>query len=384
MNKISNTLLSLVTIALLSACSSDSGTSTQELEGGTSVTVPDLNSRSITVVDGYVIGAVVKDSNGVVIGTTDGYGKVYIADDANLNYPLSTNGGVIDKNQNHIVDADDLELPSDIVFMTDKGDVVSPITTLLANGTDSTQLATLAGVDNIEDFYKDPILDNNIELEKINQIAYAIVVSDNINTFNYNLDLRTNVELPQFSDSTITSQTGSIDALGDVAIDSLVSVDGKNFVSDVLSLDVTDVNDIELNLETSKEQLNDTVSGTATIQPTVITTETTTTTTTTTQPTTDVATTTDTIVTDTITTDSTDGTLPGFDNPVETDTTEYVAGDNMLPGMNGDIDIAPEEEPVADTDLPNFSSEDIEDITTDTTTETTSTTDSALPTFNYN
>jgi len=248
-------MISIAASVLLTACGGGSSSDTTSNDTATASS-SSVAGEPITVVDSYIVNATVKDNNGNVIGYTDVSGKVYTTVE-NIAYPLHATGGFIDINQNGEFDSDDMQVPLDVEFVTDKGDVISPLTTLIASGVDAQKLADLAGVDDPELFYNDPIADDNITLEKANQIAYAIVASDSVDNFIYNLNISNNSDLPTFSyTETTPTETGTLEAFASVAISATsTSPETQSFINQVVSLDVKKADEIESALVGVKESV---------------------------------------------------------------------------------------------------------------------------------
>jgi len=244
---IAATMVLVATSALFTACGGSSSSSNDD-------TTSSVASKSITVVDSYVVNATVKDNNGNVIGYTDGSGKVYTTVE-NIAYPLYASGGFIDVNQNGKFDNDDMQIPSTVEFITNKGDVISPLTTLIASGVNAQRLATLIGVDDPELFYSDPIANDDITLEKANQIAYAIIATKSVNGLIYNLNVSNNSDLPMFSYTDVAPvETGTLEAFANVAIaTTFASAGAQSFINQVVSLDVQSVDEIESALVSVKK-----------------------------------------------------------------------------------------------------------------------------------
>ena len=251
------TAVSVVTSVLLTACgggSSSSNDASSSSVASSSASSSSIAGEPITVVDSYIVNATVKDNNGNLIGYTDVSGKVYTTVE-NIAYPLYASGGFIDLNQNGKFDSNDIQIPSTVEFMTDKGDVISPLTTLIASGVDAQKLADLVGIDNPDLFYSDPIANNDITLEKANQIAYAIIATKSVDSFIYNLNISNNSDLPTFSYTEVAPvETGTLEAFASVAVTATsASTDAQSFINQVISLDVQSANEIESALAPVKE-----------------------------------------------------------------------------------------------------------------------------------
>ena len=222
------------------------------------------NEKSITVVDGYIRDATVLKSIGTVLGKTDKNGKVKIQKD-NIDYPLIAKGGWIDvNNNNQFDDGIDFKIPNDINFSTDSGYVINPITTLIANGVNASKLAQLIGVKDSNIFYKDPIAEENVTLEKINQIAYAVISSKSINQFKNNLEYSlAQSDLPNFGGAT-SIEKGTFDSLVEVAKTSTKNnLEAQTFIENVAYLNVNRPQEIESQTVDLKKDITSEVSNEA-------------------------------------------------------------------------------------------------------------------------
>jgi hypothetical protein len=134
----------------------------------------------ITAVDGYIKDANLTDNTGQKAEYNSLSGKYIFADP--IVYPLHLTGGkLLDTN-----------LSFDINLTAQSGDVISPITTFLGNG--STLLTKLINggfesFNELKDFEVDYIENNNTNLSKLSQLLYIILKDDNLtNTFKNNLN----------------------------------------------------------------------------------------------------------------------------------------------------------------------------------------------------
>jgi len=123
------------------------------------------NGTTVTAVDGYIKNATVKDALGKT-ATYIGNGKYKFS--SAPTYPITLTGGLyIDTNESF-----------DINLTTYTGSVISPITTLIANG-DSDFLTMFANALNktadIKEFVKDYIENNDTNMSAISQYAYLII-----------------------------------------------------------------------------------------------------------------------------------------------------------------------------------------------------------------
>lgn len=221
----------------------------------TAVVPPPVEKPYLRVVDGYVANAQVKDANNKIIGITNHDGKIDIDSLDILVYPLSAIGGYIDVNLNNIQDSGDIIIDNGVIFSADKGNIISPLTTL-ATRVDKTSLAKAMGLASINDLYVDPIATNNLELEKANQIAYAIIATNKVNTFSYNLNMAVNgSDLPNMVGNTQTNiLNGSFAEFYQLAINSVSQTSAKDFINAIYSY-TGDVNNIESAFVSTKKEL---------------------------------------------------------------------------------------------------------------------------------
>jgi len=356
MIKITAITLSLLAASFLTGC----GGSGDDTSTTSTTLVPSGNE--VTVVDGYIQGAIVKDANGVYLGVTDRNGKVNFAI-TNILYPIYAEGGFIDVNGDGVynINDNDIEMPVGMRLSAETGNVISPITTLLAEGVSAESLSKASGIPE-EKLLADPIALNDTELEKLNQIAYAVVSSNSIYEFKTSLASATGEstsELPSFGVGTVaTVPLGSVDAVASIvanAVPSKVAV--VDFVNKVTTIDDTvDASAIEQIVASDKVLVATSAVATATTAAPV----------TLTTPTTVVA---------PATTD-----LPSVATTTTlTDSDTYV-GPSEVPNFT-DFSNPNPEPTTLDSDLPNFNDNNVTEVPT-TTTTTTSTT-SALPTFTY-
>ena len=250
--------LLLISLIGLTGCGSSSSSS----DANTTTSQEETAKKYITVVDGYVVGARVKDANSVVLGYTDQNGRVQVDTLDTLNYPLSSTGGYIDVNNNHQQDGEDIVIKDDLVFTTNKGRVISPLTSLAENNSiDPADLVKAMGLNSIDALYVDPIKSNDVELEKANQIAYAILATGKTTVFANNLkNAFSSHDLPLFNNSNnLTIDNGSFDSFYQLAVNS-VSSTTANFLSEVHAYNETNASNMESTLKISKQELIPTVS----------------------------------------------------------------------------------------------------------------------------
>lgn len=129
-------------------------------------------TTTITVVDGYIKNAILKDKKGIV-ATYDGTGGEYVFQ-VSPKYPLTLSGGVYE----------DTNAAFDINMTCGSGKVLSPITTFLdGNSTLVEKLANLGLSGNptaFSDFAVDFIKMNNSDLAKLAQLLYAVETDSNL------------------------------------------------------------------------------------------------------------------------------------------------------------------------------------------------------------
>jgi len=155
-------VVAVATSALLIGCGSSSSSNDNN---STNSNTPASNNplSNVTVIDSYVIGARVCDVDGIC-ATTDSYGVA--SANFNTSDTLTSKGGYIDANLNHIVDADEIKAPD----MKSSGNsvIITPITDLIANGADENQLADILGI-SVDELYSDPVPNNNMVLAEAMQ-----------------------------------------------------------------------------------------------------------------------------------------------------------------------------------------------------------------------
>ena len=188
-------LPSVITSILLVGCGGGSGGSSSN---GTSL-------KEVKVIDGYVIGARVCDTQGQC-GITGADGIVRA--DFHKGSVLTSVGGKIDVNFNGIADSDEPDAPT----MKSNGDLISPITTLVVDGMNINKLSSLTGLSEEELLNEDPIQTNNVQLVKLFNAFYPVLKENRASQFvslinNINQNGSTNSALPQIggTQSTTTS-----------------------------------------------------------------------------------------------------------------------------------------------------------------------------------
>ena len=156
-------------LMLSTGCGSSSSGSASTSSGSSSSA---SSQKSVTAVDGYIIGATISDAKGT-LSKTNASGVATASFD--LSTPLTSNGGVIDANSNGKADAGELLAPT---LKTPAGKkVISPLTDLVAHGVDATKLANSLGISEAE-LYSDPIKTNKVNVAKAMQIVYAVIVNN--------------------------------------------------------------------------------------------------------------------------------------------------------------------------------------------------------------
>ena len=133
--KITFSIAAIALAGMISGCGGGSSSSGSSNNANTNNAA---STKSVKVVDGYVIGANVCDENGVCASTEkDGIAKAAYTDTT-----LIATGGYIDINANNEIDDNDIKLPDTFTLKTPAGkSVISPLTALIANGADANKLA---------------------------------------------------------------------------------------------------------------------------------------------------------------------------------------------------------------------------------------------------
>lgn len=268
-------VLSIAAIALagfVTGCGSSSSSSNSKTN-----TAPATPTKSVKVVDGYVIGAHVCDANNVC-ATTDNNGT---ATAAFANTTLTSTAGYIDVDGNGEFNSSvDITLPDTFTLKTTAGkNVISPITDLIANGANPAKLAEVLGVSEAE-LYEDPVATNNIDLAKAVQIVYAVKVDNKeadfvskINNYSPEASQNTNNQASQNNTSSSTASalpafgkaveanattsantTGNIDDFANLAL-SVVSDDAKTLITTVVNSTATNVKTLEESIASQKQTL---------------------------------------------------------------------------------------------------------------------------------
>ena len=236
-------MLASTLCALLAGCGSSSNSSSAN-------NTPTNSLSEITVIDSYVIGATVCDSDGVCAKTDEnGVAKARF----NRSGALTSTGGFIDANLNHIVDANEVKAPT-MSDINASSSVITPITDLLAHGADKNKLATLLEIP-VADLYTNPIKNNNIVLAKAMQISSVLISSnssrttliDKINT--YTPQKKTTTALPDFGSS---SELKGIKLFSNYALTAAKSTNAQNFIINVQNSDASDVQTFMNNSEKLK------------------------------------------------------------------------------------------------------------------------------------
>jgi len=166
----------------------------------TSTSSSSMVTKSVRVIDGYVIGATVRDCKGTT-ALTDAHGVATAAFDPEC--PLESQGGTIDANDNGI--ADDNEIPALTMHAPAGSSVISNITELIQAGANASKLAAILGVSEAE-LYSDPIAENNIVIAKANQVLYAVEISGKTAEF---VELINNYGSSSSNTSTTSSSSSS-------------------------------------------------------------------------------------------------------------------------------------------------------------------------------
>ena len=180
-------------VLMLSGCGDDddnsthSTTTSQETPANPNQGTPNNGNettpsdRNVTVVDGYVIGATVKDCNGTT-AKTNKFGVATAPFNPNCSQITST-GGWIDVDNNGKFDKDiDLNLTNFSMSTPASKNLISPITELIAAGVNEDKLAQLLGVSK-DKLYSDPYASNDINMTKAIQIAFVLEASGKTEDF---------------------------------------------------------------------------------------------------------------------------------------------------------------------------------------------------------
>jgi len=138
--------------------------------GGGSSSNSNSKLKEVTDIDAYIVGAKICDGKGICAITDE---KGVARADFDLNTSLTSIGGFIDANLNGIQDADELEAPP--LKAPARATVITPLTTLVANGADINKLAKLFNTTPNDILHKDPIKSNDISLIKAINAVYPVI-----------------------------------------------------------------------------------------------------------------------------------------------------------------------------------------------------------------
>jgi hypothetical protein len=210
--------LSIAAIAFFIGCGSSSSSSTTSASAETQAPT----TKTVTVVDNYIIGAQVCDTNGTC-ATTDGNGT---ATAAFIGNSFTAKGGYIDVNNNHQIDADDVKLPEDFTLQSSNSTLVSPVTDYVARGMNLDKLSTLTNI-SASELLSDPYKNNNVAVAKVFQILSIVKLNGKetalISKIN---EVNTTVAVNNVANSNPTQSTGLFDSLVSKGLfDSLVTSD---------------------------------------------------------------------------------------------------------------------------------------------------------------
>ena len=143
--------------------------------GGTTNPTNPTNPTSgteITLVDGYIKDAIVKDANGNTATYMENGTYKFNVDAV---YPITSTGGILI----------DTNATFDVNLTTISGEVISPITTLIAQNNQEVinALSSLTGFSDVEDYSVDYMNTDNLEMAKIAQSAYLLLKNDLVSDF---------------------------------------------------------------------------------------------------------------------------------------------------------------------------------------------------------
>ena len=251
MNKILSVSLTICLLIFLSACNSSSSSS------GNSSSSSSGNQKRITVVDGYIVNAVVKDQQNIIIGTTNTNGYVDIPQNMpSITYPICSIGGFIDVDGNGIYEkGTDIEIPEYVELCTTKGSVISPLTTLIYKGIKPEKLSLVSGIP-VDRFFIDPIGVNDVIVEKMNQIAYTLLASKNDENFIYLVNNVGAGDLPVFGDG-VKVENGSLNAVLQLALKSTAdNPTAQDLIVEIVHLQVQSAAKIEEAIKPLKEEIH--------------------------------------------------------------------------------------------------------------------------------
>jgi hypothetical protein len=276
--KILLSIAALTVTAIVTGCGSSGGSNNGSSNSTSNSTSNNKNNQStqtktVKVIDGYVIGSHVCDASGICADTNENG----IAAQSFANTVLTAKSGYIDVNGNHQIDDSDINLPNDFTLKTPAGKtIITPITDLIANGADPVKLAKTLGI-NVNDLYTDPIATNNVELAKIFQMIYIAkttnketelvnkINSYEENTVAENTQAKTPSELPLLDDNASIPTTSSNNVEKKESNDTELPLIGKAADAappSVINLDSVDTTD---NTSDSNESNTDTTKNSNTV-----------------------------------------------------------------------------------------------------------------------
>jgi hypothetical protein len=203
------------------------------------------------VIDGYVVGATVCDADGhcAVSGAN---GEVSADFDGTA---LTSTGGKVDINQNGIADSFE---PDAVTMKAPAGyTLITPITTLVAEGADPQKLAEVTGMDVDTLLNTDPIAANNPDLIKLYQTT-AVVIQNNaeknlitqINT--YTPTQTSTTVLPDVNNDVTATMSPGVTLYATLAKNSVTDYTTKNFIDYIVSSSAASAADLDVVLETNR------------------------------------------------------------------------------------------------------------------------------------
>ncbi|MCD5382652.1 hypothetical protein LR002_00845, partial [Candidatus Gracilibacteria bacterium] len=180
---------------------------------------PSVNNKEITVVDGYILNASVKDAHGQTAVKSYSKPGTYIFSE-NISYPVTATGGIIDLNNNGVVDSTDVIFDQNMTASS--GLVISPITTFESKGGNLEVLAQKTGL-TVNELKLDYLATNNPEVAKIANLLYFInkenkVVATNVAFDNYQGTESVNSALQNFSVTGVLSNEAANAAIQDLSL----------------------------------------------------------------------------------------------------------------------------------------------------------------------
>ena len=162
MKKLLNIIILIFAITFNSGCFEEEDNNTQNLDS------LQESSTKIVAIDGYIKDATLTDASGQRATYTGSNGEYEFS--SSVAYPITLDGGHLEGSN----------LEFDLSMKANSGEVISPITTLLADHPDLAQklIDSIDGVNDLEGLLSNYIDSNNSDLAKISQVIY-IMIKDN-------------------------------------------------------------------------------------------------------------------------------------------------------------------------------------------------------------